>query len=234
MSVQTTAEVVEVTDERSPLAVAALALIESAFDARDRPPTIELCSEIEEKRLDLLTTTDYHLLAAVLPDQRVVGTITGVYLQGINAGFIFYLTVAAGERRHGIGRIVRSRLVEAFRDDARRAGHSTLAMVLGEVSRDNQWLRALVRRRGAIPFDFEYFHPGMRLGGARRYVLYRQPIGDTREVMPAGEVARIIYQIHRRAYRVRYPLMRAEFRAMLAELERKKEIGWDPEFEVDP
>lgn len=227
-------EVVEVTDERTPLADDALRLFEHAFDVRDRQPAAELRSEIEEKRLGLLTITDYHMLVAVRAGGSVAGAISGVYLEGINAGFIYYLVVGAGSRGMGIGRRVRTALVEQFREDARRAGHDAVAWVLGEVRYDNPWLRGLVRRRGAIPFDLTYYHPGMQLGDARRYVLYRQPMADERVALPGEEVARVLYQIYRRAYRVRYPLQRETFRAMIEEVAAKGSVALHPDFAIDP
>lgn len=226
------AEVVEVTDERTRLADAALRLFERAFDPRDRQPASELRSEIEEKRLGLLSTTDYHMLAAVRPDGGIAGAISGVYLQGINAGFVYYLVVDESARGMGIGRQVRSGLVEAFRDDARRVGEDGLSWVIGEVRHDNPWLRGLVRRRGAIPFDITYYHPGMHIGDSRNYVLYRQPVDDERVALPANEVSRVLYQIYRRAYRVRYPLHRETFRTMIEEAQAKGEVGLHPDFAV--
>lgn len=222
--------VVEVVDERTGVADAALRLFEQAFEARDRQPAAELRSEIEEKRRRLLTTTDYHLMAAVDPGGRVAGAISGVYLAGSNAGFVYYLVVDASARGQGIGRGLRTALIHAFLDDAARAGESGLAWVMGEVREDNPWLRRLVRQRGAIPFDLRYYHPGMHAGDSRRYVLYRQPIDDDRAVLSAGETGRVLYQIYRRAYRVRYPLRMETFRAMIEEAESKGEVGMHPAF----
>ncbi len=227
------ADVVEITDERSLTADAALRLFERAFDPRDRQPVAELRSEIEEKRLDLLITTDYHMLAAVRPDGSVAGAISGVYLQGINAGFVYYLVVDEGARGMGIGRRVRSALVQRFRADAQRADQPGLAWVLGEVRRDNPWLPGLVRRRGAIPLGIRYFHPGMTIDDSRDYVLYRQPVNDDRIELPATEVARVLYQIYRRAYRVGYPLHRETFRTMIEEAKAIGMVGLHADFAMD-
>lgn len=222
-------EVVEITDEREPRTEAALRLFETAFDPRDRQPMEELRSEIEEKRLGLLASTDYHLLAAMDGD-HVAGAISGVYLEGINAGFIYYLVVDAAYRGREVGRKIRAALVETFRADARRAEWEDLAWVIGEVHFDNPWLRGLVRRRGAIAFDLLYYHPGMVLGDERRYVLYRQPVVDARVELPAHVVTRVLYQIYRRAYRVRYPLQGVPFRTMIDDVLARGSIGAHPEF----
>lgn len=225
-------ELVEITDERDPRAEAALRLFSRAFSPSDRQPLDELRSEIEEKRLGLLTIAEYHLLVAVTTGNEVAAAVSGIYLAGINAGFVYYLVVDPAYRGETIARQLRSALVERFHADARQAGHAQPASVLGEVRRSNPWLRGLVRRRGAIVFDFEYYHPGMELDADEPYVLYRQPLGDARTYLPAAEVARILYQIYRRAYRVRYPLRRDTFRAMIENVRRRGEIGPHPDFEI--
>lgn len=223
--------ILEVEDERSPLAVQALELFERTFDPRDRHQVEELRYEIAEKRLRLLAPFDFHLLIGCSGD-ALLGAIIGNYLAGVNAGFISYLAVAESGRGRGIGRLLRADLVAHFRADAQRAGQADLAWVLGEVRAANPWLRRLVRHRGAIPFDLTYYHPGMRPGaGSPPYVLYRQPVSDARVDLPMPLVRQILYAIYRRAYRVRYPLQHAGFAAMLEELEGRETVGAHPDFE---
>lgn len=224
-----TGRIVEVDDERDELAEKALALITECFPSHERQPLSELRSEIEEKRLALLDPFDFHLFVMVDGDQ-VIATVAGVYLAGINAGFITYLAVRPEARGRRVARDVRSAIVAAFRDDARRQGHDDLAWVLGEVRADGRWLGSLVRNRGAIPFDLTYYHPGMVLEAAPPYALYREPVGDHRREVPAAEVRRAIYAIWRRGYRVRYPLERTTFRAMIDELEGQEIVGVHPEY----
>jgi GNAT superfamily N-acetyltransferase len=211
--------IVEVVDERDPLADAALELIAESFATHERQPPAELRSEIEEKRRQLLLPFDFHLFACAERPDAVLATASGVYLAGINAGFITYLAVRQDARRRGVGRRVRSALVEALRADARRSGNTDLNWVLGEVRADSHWLRSLARNRDVIVFDLNYYHPGMRLEGAPPYALYREPIGDARRELGADEVRRILYSVWRRGYRVRYPLQRDTFRAMIEELD---------------
>lgn len=224
-------EIVAITDERTPLAEAALELIARMFPPSERQSLVELRSEIAEKRLELLSAYDFHLLTLVGEDGRPAGTVAGVYLEGVNAGFVTYLAVRPELRGRQIARRIRSRLVRVFREDARRAEYEDLAWVIGEVRSESAWLRRLVRHRGAIPFDFTYYHPGMAPGAsAVEYVLYRQPIGDRRLELPVQLVRRILYSIYRRAYRVKYPLERPPFQAMLAELEGREMVGPHPAF----
>lgn len=218
--------IIEVTDERDALATAALGLIAESFDRRDRQSLVELRSEIAEKRRGLLAAYDFHLLASADAVEGARGTVAGVYLEGVNAGFVTYLAVRPEERGHGLGRALRMRLVDVFRDDARRAGWDDLAWVLGEVRLESAWLRRLVEHRGALPFDLTYYHPGMRPGDDHRpYALYRQPVGDDRAELPAQLVRRILYAVYRRGYRVRYPLEHAGFVAMLDQLEERDLVG---------
>ncbi|MCI0436810.1 MAG: GNAT family N-acetyltransferase [Gemmatimonadetes bacterium] len=222
--------VVEIMDERTPLADRAVGLFEATFDRRDRHAVDELRAEIAEKRYGLLAPFNFHLLAARAGDD-LIGAIMGCYLAGVNAGFVDYLAVRPGDRGRGVGRILRPRLVDQFREDAREAGRDELAWVLGEVRLENPWLRRLVETRGAIPFDLAYFHPGMRPGvHSPPYVLYRQPFGDLRKELPNALVRRILYAVYRRAYRVRYPLQHEGFMAMIEALEGRESVGIHPDF----
>lgn len=223
--------IAEIGDERDPLAAAALGVLEDVFAVADRQPSAELRSEIAERRLGMLTGSSFHLLAAVAPeDPTPAGVIVGLYLDTVNAGLILYLAVRPEYRGRRIARMLRPRLIEVFRENARNAGGVDLAWILGEVRADSPWLRRLVRTRGAIPFDLDYLHPGMSPGGAERYVLYRQPVADARRELPAQLVRRILYAIYRRGYRVRYPLQRAGFKYMLHQLEGRHTVGVHPDF----
>lgn len=230
-SVQQELQVVRVEDERTPLAKGALSLIEEVFPPRDRQPIHQIAMEIAERRLGLLTSYDFHLFAAVDAEERVHGIAAGVYLGGVNAGFVTYVAVRPEARERQLGRRLRVRLVDTFRAGARQLEWEELAWVLGEVRQENPWLRRLIRDRAAIPFHLRYFHPGVDLDGPdTEWVLYRQPVADHREELPADEVRRLLYAIWRRAYRVRWPLERAGFRAMLEELERLDVVGVHPRF----
>jgi GNAT superfamily N-acetyltransferase len=218
--------VVEVQDERDPQGEAALRLIAAAFERPERQPLSELRSEIAEKRLGLLSARDFHLLVAVGEDGIVQGTAAGMYLEGVNAGFVTYLAVDPGFRGRQLAPRLRAELVERFREDARRAEFDELAWVLGEVQGDSPWLQRLIRTHGALTFDLRYRHPGVPPDSAPDgYVLYREPIGDRREELPALLVRRILYTIYRRGYRIPYPLESRGFQAMLQELEDRVTVG---------
>ncbi|MGI9188590.1 MAG: hypothetical protein ACR2F9_00480 [Longimicrobiaceae bacterium] len=222
--------ILEVEDERTPLADSALGLIAELFARSDRQPLAELRMELGEKRLDLLAAYDFHLLSAQAPDGAAAAVAIGVYLAGVNAGFVSYLAVDPRHRARRLGRTLRLRLIDTLRKDARGSGFRDLGWVLGEVRRASPWLRRLVRERGAIPFDLEYYHPGIVLDvDAVRWVLYRQPVGDGRPWLPAAEVRRTLFAIWRRVYRIRYPLERPGFAAMLEQLAGKDLVGPDPE-----
>jgi GNAT superfamily N-acetyltransferase len=222
--------IIEIIDERSREAEEALELIAESFDRNDRHAISELKSEIEEKRHRLLGPFDFHLLAIVDGRGSVVATAAGVYLPGLNSGFITYLVVSRRKRGRKLGRHLRSALVDCFEANAEITGDGELRWVLGEVRRDSPWLMTLVRTGSVIPFDLEYFHPGSHPESSdERYVLYREVLSDSRERIPAVETARILYAIYRRAYRVRYPLERENFRTMIEQVEQREEIGPDPE-----
>ena len=221
--------IVEIDDERGPFAEKALSLIHSTFPASERQPIDQIEMEIAEKRLGLLTSYDFHLVA-LARGEDVTAIASGVYLGGVNCGFVTYLAVSPEHQSQGLGRRARTRLIEIFRQDAQLIEWPDLAAVVGEVRLDSPWLGRLVRERAVVPLDFEYFHPGQDPATAHaRWVLYRQPVGDTRSRFPASEVRQVIYSIWRRAYRVRWPLERPGFLAMLAELEGRDEVGSHPE-----
>jgi ribosomal protein S18 acetylase RimI-like enzyme len=223
-----TIHVIEETEESSPRVEQALRLIEENFERPDRQGLAELRSEIAEKRLGLLSSYDFHMFVAAEgggtvedADEVVIGTIVGAYLEGVNCGFITYLAVAEQARGRGTAQKLRTALVEAFRANARNAGYDDLDYVLGEVLSDSAWLQRLLDA-GAEAFRIRYYHPGMAPGSAQpEYTLYREPIGGRRGPIEPALARRMIYSIYRRAYRVRYPLERPGFRAMIEELGAK-------------
>jgi hypothetical protein len=220
--------VVEVTDERTPLAAAAFELIHEAM--WDVQPTDDLMSELEERRMGLPAGGNYHLLVMVDERERVVAAAAGVYLLGVNAGFVTYLAVREDVRGRMLGRELRRHLVDAIRAEALAKRGEELRWVVGEVRRENRWLRTLVGRGGAITFGVGYFHPWLPRRAEGKYVLYREPVADPRPTLPPDEVAALLYNIWRRAYRIRYPTQNDVFCYMLSQLEGRAEIGPDPEF----
>lgn len=218
--------IVEVRDERDPMARQALQLINEMFAPDDRQSTRALLTEVAEARMQLLEGDGFHLITALDEDGRSMGTAVGVYLMAVNAGFVLYLAVRPEFRSREIARTLRRELVGAFRNDARRNERDELAWVVGEVEAESAWLRRLVRERGVIPFDLTYYHPGMTPGSsAKEYILYRDPVGDTRADLPAQLVRQIIYDIYRRAYRLSYPLLHSGFAAMIEELDGRDTVG---------
>jgi hypothetical protein len=219
---------VEIRDERSELARAAIELIQTSIG--DVQPAADLLSELEESRRGLPSGGDYHLIASVDGDGEPVAAAAGVFLESVNAGFITYLAVREDVRNRRLGGDLRARLVDCFRDDARRAHGGEPAWTVGEVRRESAWLRTLVRGGRAIPFDFGYFHPWMPLRAEGKYILYREPIADGRREVSGHEVARLLFAIWRRAYRIRYPLQSETFCYMLRQLDGREVVGADPAF----
>ena len=217
---------VEVLDERDVIAERALGLIERAFPPRERQPIAQIAMEIAEKRLGLLTSYDFHLIAAESEAGEVMAVVSGVYLGGVNTGFVTYLAVDPAHRARRLGRGLRTALIEAFRRDARSLEWPDVAAVVGEVRLDSPWLQRLVRDRAVLPLDLTYFHPGEDPSSPdAEWILYRQPVADERSALPVEEVRQLLYAIWRRAYRVRWPLERVGFQAMLRELEGRTHVG---------
>lgn len=218
--------VVEVTDERSALARAALALIQDAI--WDVHPMGSLLRELEDTRKGRANGGGYHLLALVTKtaEDTPLAAATGCYLQAVNAGFVSYLAVHEDWRGHGLGGLLRERLLDAFRAQALRERGEPLGRVVGEVERSSGWLRALVREGKVVPLDFPYFHPWMSRSAEGKYALYLEPQADPRRELPAREVAALLEAVWRRAYRVRDPEQSELYRLMLERLGGRS--GWAP------
>lgn len=220
--------VVMVDDERTPLATEALELISTAIG--DVQPVNDLLSEIEERRTGMPSGGDYHLLAMVDATGRAAAAAAGIYLEGVNAGFVTYLAVRPDLRGKLLGRGLRGHLLESIRAEARRKNGADPAWLVGEVRSGSPWLQTLVGAGKVIPFDLPYFHPWMSRRSEGRYVLYREPIADARAELPAHEVVRLVYAIWRRAYRIRFPLQSETFCYMLERLRATGTIGVHPDF----
>ncbi len=223
--------VVVVDDERTPLATEALELISVAIG--DVQPVNDLLSEVEERRRGMPSGGDYHLLAMVGPDGRAAAAAAGIYLEGVNAGFVTYLAVRPDLRGQLLGRGLRGHLVESIRAEARRKNGADPAWLVGEVRRGSPWLQTLVGAGRVIPFGFPYFHPWMPRRSEGRYVLYREPMADARAELPAEEVVRLVYAIWRRAYRIRFPLQSETFCYMIDRVKASGTIGPDPELTAE-
>ncbi len=228
MSSRSEPRVVRLQDEREPVALAALELF--VDEIGDVQPMADLLSELEEGRRGMYSGGGYHLLAMLDEGEKPAAAAAGIYLRGIDAAFVTYLAVRADQRRRRLGRKLRAHLTESIRQEAVRLDGNDPAWIVGEVRRRSPWLRTLVRAGKAIPFDFPYFHPWMPRSAEGRYVLYREPVADPRPELPAEEVARLLYAIWRRAYRVRFPLQNDVFRYMLAQIEARGTIGVHPDF----
>jgi GNAT superfamily N-acetyltransferase len=220
--------VVGVDDERTTLARETLELIASSIG--DVQPVNDLLSEIEERRRGMPSGGDAHLLAMVDDDGRAAAAAAGIYLEGVNAGFITYLAVRKDLRGKLLGRGLRGHLLDSIRAEARRKNGAEPAWVVGEVRGGSPWLRTLVGAGQVIPFDFPYFHPWMPRRSEGKYVLYREPLADARTELPAHEVVRLVYAIWRRAYRIRFPLQSETFCYMIDRLQATGTIGAHPDF----
>lgn len=232
MSSRSELRLVRLEDERDPVARAAIALF--VDEIGDVQPADDLLSELEEGRRGMYSGGGYHMLALLDEDDRPAAAAAGIYLRGIGTAFVTYLAVRPDQRRRHLGRRLRAHLTDSIRAEARETDGRDVAWIVGEVRRGGPWLRTLVRRGKAVPFDIPYFHPWMPRAAEGRYILYREPVSDPRRELPAVEVARLVYAIWRRAYRVRLPLQSELFRYMIDEIEKRGTIGTHPDFREGP
>lgn len=215
----------ELVDAKDPALKRAYALLLTTFHKSERIHLSEWKSSMQEKTDGLLTDLSWHLFVAER-EGKVLGLVSGTYLGNVNLGTIGYLASDPAVRSLGIGSRLRARLATAFERDAKRITGKPLAGILGEVTADNPWLRALARRPNVLVLDFPYFQPKLyeedKPTPFRLYLESRQRI---RRRVPASELRRVLYTVWRRVYRVGRPISRPAFRAMMRALADRTWIG---------
>lgn len=189
---------------------------------------------LREQRAHLPTDIRWHLVVAQ-KDGSVAGVATGNYLGNVNIGFVGYLAVSPAARGLGVGPRLRERLRSLFRRDAVQIGGKPLRAVMGEVRRDNPWLRHLLRSDRILALDFAYQQPRLHHDGHPvPLVLYYEPQQDRPRRLPAALVRQILYTTWRRIYRIDRPLANRVFRRMLRDLEGKRSVGALGERDLPP
>jgi GNAT superfamily N-acetyltransferase len=180
---------------------------------------------LREQRAHLPTDITWHLVVAE-KNGSVIGVATGNYLGNVNIGFVGYLAVSPAARGLGVGPRLRGRLRSLFRRDAVWIRGEPLQAVMGEVRRDNPWLRHLIRSDRILALDFAYQQPRLHRGGHPvPLVLYYEAQSEAPRRLPAVLVRQILYTSWRRIYRIDRPLANPVFRRMLRGLEKKRFVG---------
>ena len=216
----------EVVAGDDPVIAGAYALLAVTFPRSERVTLTEWKSTLLEKSSGVWTDLSWHLLVA-RRGRRIVGLATGTYFGSLNAGVIGYLAADPAMRSAGLGTRLRRRLRRSFERDAVTLRGEPLDAILGEVSAENRWLRALARRPSVLVLDFPYFQPRLyRHDKPSPFYLYHESVrGARRPYLAASELRRILYAIWRRGYRIARPLERPAFRLMMRNLARRRRIG---------
>ena len=215
----------EVLHSADPAVVKGHGLVWRTFHNSESVGRREWLNSLREREAGLWTDLRFHLVVAEL-DGVVIGVATGTYLLNLNTGVIGYIAVARTARGTGVGPRLRARLRSLFRRDARQLAAEPLRAIVGEIRRDNPWLRTLIRRDGVLALDFGYRQPRLRPGQrAVPLVLYYEALDRTRHRLPVAEIRKLLYMLWRRIYRIARPLSDPAFRRMLAELEGRRYIG---------
>ncbi|MGH9322028.1 MAG: GNAT family N-acetyltransferase [Vicinamibacteria bacterium] len=221
----------KVESVRSPLFHASYALYRRVFPKDEQMPKRYFYEHLTEERLGLSRPFHFHYFVASRGD-RVLGFGCCTYLALVNMGFIDYLAVDSGAKGQGVGTLLRGRLVEVLREDARKDELDDLTAVLGETREDSPWLRRLMSQ-GAFALDIDYLQPPLEdHKNPVPLVLYVQPIVKPFESLASNEVRQVLYSIYRRLYRIPYPLQDPNFRYMLKQINGRAKIGGkviDPE-----
>lgn len=204
------------------------ALVRRTFHSNKLIGIHEWRDSLREQEAGLWADIRWHLQIAEHMG-RVVGVASGMYLGNINTGVVGYLAVSARARGLGVGSRLRARLRASFRRDARKLAGKPLDAVIGEVRRDNPWLRALVRNDRVLALDFTYLQPRLRPGDKPvSLVLYYEGIARPVHRLASARIRAILYTTWRRIYRIARPLAHAEFRRMLKDLEGRAFVGEIP------
>ena len=218
----------EITRPDDPALRPAYTLLRRTFPPSERVLFPEWIDTLEERVQGLWTDTAWHLFVAER-DGEVIGLCSGMYVGNVNIGVIGYLATTAATRGAGVGSRLRDRLRRAFRADALRLVHKRLEGILGEVSATNPWLARLSRDEHVLVLDVDYYQPRLHAtDDASPFVLYYESMRGVRRAIPAAELRRLLYAVWRRVYRVRRPLERSAFNAMLRSIEGRRRIGARP------
>lgn len=215
----------EVTRSTDPAIGPAHDLLRRSFHKAELVGRGEWRESLREREASLWSDIRWHLVVAELGGS-IIGAASGTYLGNVNTGVIGYLAVAASARGLGIGPRLRASLRSLFQRDAREIRHEPLTAVIGEVRRDNPWLKTLVRRERVLALDFTYLQPQLREDDqAVPLVLYYESLDGPRRRLPADLLRRLLYTTWRRVYRIARPMANREFKRMLTALAGRRSIG---------
>ena len=223
----------EVEDSDDAILSNAYQLLRREFDKHELVSVLEWRDTLAERDAEVWSDVCWHIFVAERKG-KILGVATGTYLGNVNIGAIGYLVVHPDARGLGLGPRLRSRLKAALKRDARRLRGKELAAVVGEVRRDNPWLRRLIRRDDVIALDFPYFQPSLRRGQEPvPFVFYYEGVGKVRRTLEAKELSRLLYTIWRRVYRVARPMTSEAFRRMVKDLAGRRVVRELPEPDDD-
>jgi hypothetical protein len=215
----------EICHSNDPAIAHGHALLRRTFHQTEVVGPSEWRNSLREREAGLWSDTRWHLVIAELRGV-VIGMASGTYLGNVNTGVIGYLAVSSVARGSGVGPRLRSKLRTLFRRDAQAIRRRPLQAIIGEVRRDNPWLKTLVRRDHVLALDFEYFQPHLRRGAPPvPLVLYYESLGGARHRLSSVLIQKLLFTTWRRVYRIARPLAHATFRRMLEELKGRKFVG---------
>ncbi len=200
-------------------------VLSRTFERDETVDRKEWRDSLREREAAVWSDYRWHLVVAEL-NGIVVGMASGTYLGNVNTGVIGYVAVDTSARGLGLGPRLRAKLRTLFRRDARHICKGALDAVIGEVRRDNPWLRSLVRRDRVLALDFKYMQPSLREGDQPvSLVLYYEPQSRVMRRVPTTLLRKLLFTTWRRVYRIPRPMAHKTFRQMITQLEGHRSIG---------
>lgn len=181
---------------------------------------------LDWKKSGELDKDDYHILIAKDKNNNVVSTIVGYYSFDKNFGFVNYTATDEKHEGKGLGTEIRKRLVNLFKEDAKRGGKEKLFGIFSEVdSTDIKRLRSLSKRFGAIALDILYYQPSLSQAKEAiplQLVFHPADKSEYVEKMDSNILKDKLKGIYEDVYDIKNPEENLKFKEMLDSFKDKK------------
>ena len=148
----------------------------------------------------------------------------GYFIGEISSGLIHYIAVKPRFQGRGIGRNLREEVIEKFKLDG-TVIQRPAQYCLGEVERDSDWMRYLLRQGVFFP-DMDYFQPPVDTTmSPQRLEFYIQSLEGKREQINSEELINIVKAVYSNAYDIQGVESNSSFKHVVESIGDRKFIG---------